>query len=77
MPRFIIGNGRTGQCVEVEARSLSAACHGLGWAEAECEAVRLSPASGASRSRWARCADVLAHLLHRRTPKPKPADTAA
>ncbi len=66
MPRFIIGNGQTGQCVEVEARSVAAACHDLGWAEAECEAVRVGQSPESRRPVWIRYATVLSRLFTRR-----------
>jgi len=41
MPRFLIGNGITGDCFELEARSAEAACRDLGWRFEECVVVQL------------------------------------
>ncbi len=41
MPWYLIGNGRTGECSEIEAPCVQRACELLGWAPAECEVVQL------------------------------------
>ncbi len=55
MPRYIVGNGRTGDCLEIQARSPRAACECLGWVPSECEVVELrsepDPTSEAPPSR--------------------------
>lgn len=41
MPWYLIGNGRTGECGEIEAPSAQRACELLGWVPHDCEVVQL------------------------------------
>lgn len=41
MPWYLVGNGRTGECSEIEAASGQQACELLGWPPMECEIVQL------------------------------------
>jgi hypothetical protein len=41
---YFVGNGATGQCVDVVARSKEAACRNVGWVRRDCVVIRVGQA---------------------------------